>query len=111
MTALRIIVAALGVALTGAIVWASVTGDLHGNIFEQGGVLLTLPWGVVAMVDLYVGFAFFAIIVFLTERSLIAGLLWALPIFVLGNIWTAVWLLFRLPRLADRLSRPDWPNQ
>jgi hypothetical protein len=51
-----------------------------------------------------------AILMMLSERSFIAGLLWALPLFVLGNFWAALWLVLRLPRLAERLTRPDWPS-
>ncbi len=113
MTILRIFVAILSLALAGAIVWATLnTGgnSLHGDFWQQGGAIMTLPWGLVAMIDLYVGFSFFAILMVLAERSFIAGLLWAAPIFVLGNVWAAIWLLIRLPGLAQRLTRPDWPS-
>jgi hypothetical protein len=111
MTILRIVTAALGLGLLGAIIWASMnSGPLHGSLFDQGGVLLTLPWGVVTLVDLYVGFAFTAIIIMLAERTWLAGVLWALPILVLGNVWAAVWLLIRLPSIAQRLNRADWPQ-
>lgn len=108
MAGLRILVGVLGVALLAAVIWAAFAGvDLHGTFLQQGGVLTTLPWGVATLVDLYVGFAFFAVIVFLAERSWVAALVWALPIFVLGNIWSAVWLIMKLPSLARRLNRPD----
>jgi hypothetical protein len=32
------------------------------------------------------------------------------PLFPLGNVWAAVWLVVRLPALASQLSRPDWPS-
>jgi hypothetical protein len=108
MTALRILVGVLGGALLLAILWASFAGgDLHGSFLQQVGVVTTLPWGIGMLADLYVGFALFAVIVFLAERSWLNALLWAAPIFVIGNIWTAAWLLIRLPSLARRLNRPD----
>lgn len=111
MTVLRLVTAVLGLALLGAIVWASMnSGPLHGSLVDQGGVMLTLPWGVVTLLDLYIGFAFMAVIIMLAERSWLVGLLWALPLFFLGNVWAAVWLLIRLPSLAQRLSRVDWPQ-
>ena len=110
MTALRIAVGVLGVALIAAIVWAiGQTGSLENFWFETQA-LLDQPWGLVSLVDLYVGFGLLAIIMMLSERSFIAGALWALPLLVLGNVWAAVWLLLRLPHLAERLSRPDWPT-
>ena len=48
-------------------------------------------------------------LVFLTERSWVIALLWAAPVFVLGNIWAALWFVVRLPHLAKQLSKPDWP--
>ncbi|MBL8559230.1 MAG: hypothetical protein JNM47_10955 [Hyphomonadaceae bacterium] len=108
MTGLRIFVGVLGIALLAVILWAAFAGGgLHGTFLDQFGVVMTLPWGVGAIADLYIGFALFAVIVFLAERSWLTALLWALPIFVVGNIWTALWLALRLPSLARRLNRPD----
>jgi hypothetical protein len=35
-------------------------GFINGNFGEDGGALLSNPWGVVSFVDLYVGFALFS---------------------------------------------------
>lgn len=105
MNVLRAAIGILGLALLGLILWAAFAAtDLHGGFMDQFAVVTTLPWGKVSLVDLYVGFIFFAIIVFLTEGSWFAAVLWAAPIFVLGNVWSAVWLFVRLPRLARLLS-------
>lgn len=108
MSNVRVLIALLGLALTGAIVWANLnSGPLHGSIFDQGGVMLSLPWGAVTMADLYTGFVLFAIVIFLAEKSWFAALLWSVPLFFLGNIWAALWLFVRLPSLARRFNRPD----
>jgi hypothetical protein len=108
MRPLRIAVGVLGLALLGVVIWAAVAGgDLHGSFLQQGAVLTTLPWGLATLLDLYIGFVFFSVIVLLTERSWLRAALWAAPIFVLGNIWTAVWLVLRLPTLLRRLNQPD----
>jgi hypothetical protein len=108
MIILRAAVLGLGLLLAAAILWASlVGGDLHGGLFDQVGVFTTLPWGIVTLADLYVGFALFAAIVFLAERSWLSAALWALPLPFLGNVWAAVWLALRLPSLVRRLNRPD----
>jgi hypothetical protein len=65
---------------------------------------------VASLVDLYVGLLIFATIVFLAERSWLKAALWALPVFVLGNLWTAVWFVIRLPYLVERLTK-DPPAQ
>jgi hypothetical protein len=108
---LRAAIGILGLALLGLVIWAAVSmTDLHGTFLDQFGVVTTLPWGIVTLVDLYIGFVFFAAIIFLTERSWVVAALWAAPVFILGNIWAAIWLVIRLPHLAKQLSKPDWPN-
>ena len=108
MNGLRVLVVVLGVVLLGAVLWASFWGGaLHGRFLDQFGVIATLPWGVATLADLYVGFAFFAVIVFLAERSWLAAALWSIPLLFLGNIWSAVWLVLRLPSIVRRLNRPD----
>ncbi len=108
MIGLRVVLSVLGVALLGAVLWASFGGaPLHGRFMEQLGVVTTLPWGIAMLADLYVGLAFFAVIIFLAERSWFSAAIWSVPLLFLGNIWAAVWLILRLPSLVRRLNRPD----
>ena len=108
MNILRAVIGIGGLALLAVVLWAAFgMQDLHGGVLDQGAVLVTLPWGVATLADLYFGFVLFAIVVFLTERSWLVALLWALPILFVGNIWAAFWLAIRLPRLARLLSKPD----
>lgn len=110
MNVLRAAIGIGGLALLGLVLWAAFSmQDLHGSFLEQFAVVTTLPWGVTTLVDLYFGFLLFATLVFLTERSWLVAALWAAPVFVLGNIWAALWFVIRLPHLAKQLSKPDWP--
>ena len=111
MNVLRAAIGILGLALLGLVIWAAVAmQNLHGSFFDQLAVVTTLPWGIAMLADLYIGFVLFASIVFLTERSWLVAALWAAPVFILGNIWAALWLVIRLPHLAKQLSKPDWPT-
>ncbi len=111
MNILRAAIGICGLALLGLILWSLFAQqDLHGGFVDQFAVVTTLPWGMTALVDLYVGFVLFAALVFLTERSWLVAALWAAPIFVLGNVWAALWFVIRLPHLAKQLSKPDWPT-
>ncbi len=102
MTALRIAVGLLGLALLGVIAWAVLqTASLQDFGYETQA-LFDQPWGLVSISDLYVGFALTAILMMLSERSFVAGLLWALPSVCARQYWTALWLVLRLPRLAER---------
>lgn len=111
MNVLRAAIGIFGLALLGLLVWAALSmQDLHGSFMDQLAVVTTLPWGVVSLVDLYVGFLLFAVLVFLTERSWVVAALWAVPVFIVGNIWAALWFVVRMPHLAKQLSKPDWPT-
>jgi hypothetical protein len=51
------IIALIGVfAMTGILVYAFSSG----NFSEEGSRLLSMPWGIVSLVDLYVGFILFS---------------------------------------------------
>jgi hypothetical protein len=111
MNVLRAAIGIFGLALLGLVVWAVLKKpDLDGTFLDQLAVMTALPWGVASLADLYVGFLLFASLVFLTERSWVVAALWAIPVFIVGNIWAALWFVIRLPHLAKQLSKPDWPN-
>ncbi len=108
MNIVRAFAGILGLALLGLILWAFFAkADLHGSFMDQLSVVTALPWGVVSLADLYVGFFLFAVLVFLTERSWLVAAIWAAPVFILGNVWSALWFVVRLPLLARRLSGSD----
>jgi len=86
------------VVMAGAVVY----GMLAGDFFAEGGRLLALPWGIVALVDLYIGFALFAGWVLFRERSWVA-LPWIVLLLVLGNLVAALYALITLAR-----SGGDW---
>lgn len=97
----RIIIGAGGVALAVAIVWA-MGADARG-LGPVIAEMLTEPWSIVTLIDLYLGFAIGAVIILLFETSLWVGLLWVLPIFALGNVWTAAWFVIRARKIAEKL--------
>lgn len=76
---------------------------LNGNFSAEGDVLLGLPWGVVSLVDLYVGFVLFSGWIVYREKSWLARLIWVILMLTLGN-WTAALYVF----LAAQTSGDDW---
>lgn len=97
--------AAKGIALlgllvmTGVLVYGFVVGDFGG----EGGELLSMPWGIVSLVDLYVGFILFSGWIVYREKSLARSVVWVVLMMVLG-FWTAS--LYTL--LALQASGGDW---
>ena len=86
-------------AMTGILVYGFTVGDFLG----EGRQLLAMPWGVVSLVDLYVGFTLFSAWIVFRERSLGRSLIWVVLMMVLG-FFTASLYAF----LALRSSGGDW---
>ena len=75
------------------------------SFLEAGNWLFSEPWGLVTLADLYLGFLLSALIIWFFEPRTVNALIWILPIPVLGNLWTAVWFIIRLPHLRERMAR------
>lgn len=87
------------IAMTGVIGYAFA----FGNFAVEGAWITTHPWGIVSLVDLYVGFAIFSMWIVYRENSFARSAVWIALMIVLGN-WTAA--LYVL--LALHSSRGDW---
>jgi hypothetical protein len=78
-------------------------GFVAGNFIDEGGELLSMPWGIVSLVDLYVGFALFSGWIAYRERSRLRALIWILLVMVLGFFAASLYAL-----LALRSSSGSW---
>jgi hypothetical protein len=97
----RAAVALLAVAFTAMIGWASLRGDFGAEF----AAITAMPWGRVSLADLYLGFGLYAAAVWLVEEKLTTKLMWALPILVLGNAWSLIWVVVRWEKIAARFAR------
>jgi hypothetical protein len=97
----RAIAALIAIAFTALIVWASFRGDIGAEF----AMISSLPWGKVSLTDLYLGFALYAAAVWLVEDKMSVRLLWALPVFVLGNAWAFIWVAVRWEQIMERVGR------
>ena len=68
-------------------------GFINGSFTEDGGELLRNPWGVVSLVDLYVGFALFSIWIALREKSMGAKVVWIILMMILGFFTGSLYVL------------------
>lgn len=90
----------LGVtAMAIVIAWAGASVDF----FEAGAKLLDNPWGVVSLVDLYVGFIIFSAWIAYRETSLLVKIIWIVLMMVFGFLTASIYLLFVI-----RQSQGDW---
>ena len=97
--------AAKAIALLGllAMTVVLVYGFTVGDFAEEGKQLLSMPWGIVSLVDLYVGFVLFSGWIVYREESAVRSVVWVVLVMVLG-FWTAS--LYTL--IALQTSRGDW---
>jgi len=86
-------------AMTAVLIYGFTVGDFAA----EGSRLTAMPWGIVSLVDLYVGFALFSCWIVFRERSLALSVIWVVLMMVLG-FWAGA--LYTL--LALRSSRGDW---
>ena len=96
---LRLCCAALAMGLVATIIWAG----MSANFWESFGRIVADPWGIVSLVDLYLGFIVASVVIVIFERNKGVAALWVVPVYFLGNIVTAIWLAWRMPDLVRRL--------
>jgi hypothetical protein len=96
---------AKGLALLGLLAMTVVLiyGFTVGDFAAEGRRLLSMPWGIVSLVDLYVGFTLFSCWIVYRERSLARAVVWVTLMMVLG-FFTASLYTF----IALQTSRGDW---
>jgi len=87
------------VAMTGVLVYGFVVGDFSG----EGSQLLGMPWGIVSLVDLYVGFSLFSGWIIYRESSLPATIIWVVLMMVLGFFTASIYTY-----LAAHRAGGDW---
>lgn len=98
------LVALLGLlAMTGILVYGFAVGDFG----REGQVLLSMPWGIVSLVDLYVGFTLFSGWIIYREKSLIWSVVWVILMMVLGFFTASLYVLIAL-QTSDGNWRRFW---
>lgn len=99
MTLLRALLVLLAAGLLVAIVEAFTTAAFFASFAEVAAD----PWGFVGLLDLYLGFVVFAVLLVLLEPSRGLALLLVVATFLLGNLVSLIWLAWRLPLLVRRM--------
>ena len=86
------------VAIVGLISMAVVLiyGFSSGTLSADGAALMRMPWGIVSLVDVYVGFLLFSGWVIYRENKFWMALIWVVMIMVLGNFTASLYVLLAL---------------
>jgi hypothetical protein len=78
-------------------------GFLNGDFFVDGGALFENPWGVMSLIDLYVGFTLFSMWIYFREKSSVAKFVWIMAMMILGFFTGALYILY-----AFYTCKADW---
>ena len=73
-----------------------VFGFIQGDFFEDGGAILDNPWGIVSLVDLYVGFVLFSLWIAFREKNMVLAAVWILAMMILGFFAGALYVFMHL---------------
>ena len=76
---------------------------LNGDFLVDGSALMNNPWGVMSMIDLYVGFTLFSIWIVHREKKLWKALIWVIFMMILGFFTGSIYILKALYE-----SKGDW---
>jgi hypothetical protein len=96
---------AKAIAILGLLAMSAVLvyGFTIGHFNTEGAQLLSMPWGIVSMVDLYTGFVLFSGWIVYREKSALRSVIWVVAMMVLG-FWAGS--LYALIALFN--SKGDW---
>jgi hypothetical protein len=86
-------------AMTGILIY----GSTVGNFLSEGAKLVAMPWGIVSLVDLYVGFSLFSCWIVFREKVVLPSVLWVILMMVLG-FWAGALYTF----ITLKSSGGDW---
>lgn len=87
------------IAMTAVLVYGFVAGDF----LADGAELLSNPWGIVSLVDLYVGFILFSGWIIYREKSVLRTIVWVFFMMTLGFFTGALYTF-----IALQSSDGDW---
>lgn len=99
MKVAKVITLAGLLAMTGVLLYGFTAGDFS----SEGARFLSMPWGIVSLVDLYVGFALFSCWIAFREKAWLPSIIWIILMMVLG-FWAGA--LYTL--IALQTSNGDW---
>ena len=66
---------------------------IYGDFYSEGAVLMSMPWGIVSLVDIYLGLIIFCCWVYWREKNKNIALLWTVSILLLGNMISCLYIL------------------
>lgn len=88
---LQVSALAMIIIFAGMILWASGSGSVLDAIVNIGST----PWGLVTLVDLFMGLAIVALWIGVTERHRPTAIAWIGGLLIFGNLVTLLFIIWR----------------
>ena len=86
----------LAITGTSVMFFTLMYGFIYGDFFGEGGILMSMAWGKVSLVDVYIGFFLFSGWVLFREEKLPTAIFWIFMIMVLGNLITCLYVTIQI---------------
>jgi hypothetical protein len=86
----------LAIGFTCIMFFTLLYGFIWGEFFREGSVLMSLAWGKVSLIDVYIGFFLFSGWVLYREEKPTLAILWIISIMILGNFITSLYVTIML---------------
>ncbi|MEA2070112.1 MAG: DUF1475 family protein [Asgard group archaeon] len=78
-------------------------GFIWGDFLGDGNILLSIPWGIITLIDIYISFAVFCGFIIYRESHILLTLGWIILVIVLGSFTICTYLF-----IAFHTSKGDW---
>jgi hypothetical protein len=76
-------------------------GFIWGDFFKEGSILVSLAWGKVSLIDVYIGFFLFSGWVLYREEKTAISVMWIISIMIFGNFITSLYVTIMLFKSRD----------
>ncbi|HUT81944.1 MAG TPA: DUF1475 family protein [Candidatus Bathyarchaeia archaeon] len=78
-------------------------GFIVGDFLGEGSILLSIPWGIITLVDIYISFIVYCGWIIYREKSVLFSSIWTILVLVLGSFTVCLYLF-----IALQTSKGSW---
>ena len=82
---------------------AIISGFIYGDFFGEGSIIMSMIWGKVTLIDIYIMFLIFSAWIYYREDNFIRFFAWFLLVLVFGAATACLYLY-----IAFETSKGDW---
>ncbi len=90
---------------------AFIYGFVYGDFWGEGSILLSMAWGHVSLIDVYIGFGIVSAWVAYREVHFWPSLLWIIGIMLLGNFLACLYIWLQLERSGGNWEKFWYGNK